>query len=72
MPTNIVPEDPTAGLFALGANGTVQVFTQFSTYRLAIEQHLSQGELANTVEAHGIYNDASVTITADQMFTVLQ
>jgi hypothetical protein len=72
MPTNIVPEDPTAGLFALGANGTVQVFTQFSAYRLAVEQHLSQGQLANTVGAHGMYSDASGTITADQMFTVLQ
>ena len=71
MPTSIVPEDPTAGLFALGANGTVQVFTQFTGYRLALEQHLSQGQLANAVGAHGVYNDASATITVDQMFTVL-
>jgi uncharacterized protein DUF4382 len=68
----IVPQDPGAGLFALGSNGTVQVFTQFSGYRLALEQHLSQGQLANTVGAHGMYSDASVTITADQIYTVLQ
>jgi uncharacterized protein DUF4382 len=68
----IVPQDPSAGLFALGSNGTVQVFTQFSGYRLALEQHLSQGQLANTVGAHGMYSDASVTITADQIYTVLQ
>ena len=68
----IVPQDPSAGLFALGANGTVQVFTQFSGYRVALEQRLSQGQLANTVGAHGIYSDASATITADQIFTVLQ
>jgi len=68
----IVPENPSAGLFALGSNGTVQVFTQFSGYRLALEQHLSQGQLANTVGAHGMYSDASVTITADQIYTVLQ
>src|SRR5262249_30708581 len=53
MPTNIVPEGPSASLFALGSNGTVQVFTQFSGYRLALEQHLSQGQLANTVGAKG-------------------
>ena len=68
----IVPENPSAGLFALGSNGTVQIFTQFSGYRLALEQHLSQGQLANTVGAHGIYSDTSVTITADQIYTVLQ
>ena len=68
----IVPQDPAAGLFALGANGTVQVFTQFPAYRSALEQHLSQGQLANTVGAHGMYSDASVTITADQIYTVLQ
>lgn len=68
----IVPENPSAGLFALGSNGTVQVFTQFSGYRLALEQHLSQGQLANAVGAHGMYSDASVTITADQIYTVLQ
>ena len=68
----IVPENPSAGLFALGSNGTVQIFTQFSGYRLALEQHLSQGQLANTVGAHGMYSDTSVTITADQIYTVLQ
>jgi len=39
---------------------------------MQLEQHFSQGQLANTVGAHGMYNDASVTITADQIFTVLQ
>lgn len=68
----IVPENSSAGLFALGSNGTVQIFTQFSGYRLALEQHLSQGQLANTVGAHGMYSDTSVTITADQIYTVLQ
>lgn len=68
----IAPQNPSAGLFALGYNGTVQVFIQFSGYRLALEQHLSQGQLASAVGAHGIYSDTSVTITADQIYTVLQ
>ncbi len=72
LPINVVPDNAGAGLFALGSNGTVQVFTQFSGYRLALAQHLSQGQLASTVGAQGVYNDASATITADQMFTVFQ
>jgi len=49
----------------------VQVFTQFSAYRLALEQDLSQGQHAGTVGAHGMYDDASGTISADQIYTVL-
>lgn len=72
QPVNLVPDNPTGGLFALGANGTVQVFTQFPAYRLAVEEQLSQGRHANTVGAHGVYDDAAVTISADQIYAVLQ
>ena len=72
QPANIASDNAAGGLFALGANGTVQVFTQFPTYRLAVENQLSQGRHANTVGAHGVYDDASATLTADQIFTVLQ
>jgi len=68
----IVPTNPTQGLFAVGSNGQVQVFTQFHDYSVALEQSLMQGQKANTVGAHGTYSDASVTITADQIYTVLQ
>ena len=72
LPPTIVPENPDRGLFALGSNGRVEVFTQFSAYRLALEQHLAQAQMANTVGAHGMYSDSMVTITADQIYTVLQ
>jgi hypothetical protein len=68
----IAPKDPTGGLFALGSGGRVEVFTKFQGYSLALEQHLAQGQQANTVAAHGIYTDLSATITADQIYTVLQ
>jgi hypothetical protein len=68
----IAPKDPTGGLFALGSGGRVEVFTQFQGYSLALEQHLAQGQQANTVAAHGIYTDLSATIAADQIYTVLQ
>lgn len=68
----IAPENPAQGLFALGSSGKVEVFTQFPAYRLALEQHLAQGRMAGTIGARGLYNDSSVTITADQIYTVLQ
>ncbi|HET9574842.1 MAG TPA: hypothetical protein VFP04_00480, partial [Nitrospira sp.] len=68
----IAPQDPTQGLFAIGFSGKVEVFTQFPGYRLALEQHLAQGQKAGTVGAHGVFTDLSVTITADQIYTVLQ
>jgi hypothetical protein len=68
----IVPENPDRGFFARGSNGRVEVFTQFSAYRVALEPHLAQAQMANTVGAHGMYRDTSVTITADQIYTALQ
>jgi hypothetical protein len=68
----IVPVNPIQGLFAVGSSGQVQVFTQFHDYRLALQQHLAQGQMANVVGAHGVFSDSSVTITADQIYTVLQ
>ncbi len=68
----IAPEDPTRGLFAIGGNGPVQVFTQFPLYRQAIEQHVTQGQRAHLIGARGLYSDSAVTITADQIYTVLQ
>ena len=72
LPPTIVPKNPTAGLFALGSSGKVQVFTQFHEYSLALGQQLTQGQLANTIGAHGIFTDLSGTIMADQIYTVLQ
>jgi hypothetical protein len=68
----IVPANPIQGLFAVGSSGQVQVFTQFHDYSLALQQRLIQGQMANAVGAHGRYSDSSVTITADQIYTVLQ
>ncbi|HSS30645.1 MAG TPA: hypothetical protein VLL06_06475, partial [Nitrospiraceae bacterium] len=68
----IAPANPIQGLFAVGSSGQVQVFTQFHDYSLALQQRLAQGQMANVVGAHGGYSDLSVTITADQIYTVLQ
>jgi hypothetical protein len=68
----IAPENPDRGLYALGSGGKVEIFTQFSKYRTTLEERLTQGKLASGVGAHGIFDDASATITADQIFTALQ
>ena len=67
-----IPEHADQGLFALGVAGKVTVFTQYQSYRAAIEQQLSRGGHASVVGAHGTFSDASVTVTADQIYTVLQ
>ncbi len=68
----VTPEHADQGLFALGVGGKVTVFMQYQSYRAAIEQQLSQGGHASVVGAHGIFSDAAVTVTADQVYTVLQ
>ena len=68
----ITPEQADQGLFALGVAGKVTVFTQYQSYRAAIEQQLSQGRHASVVGAHGTFSDAAVTVTADQIYTQLQ
>ncbi|HJT19957.1 MAG TPA: hypothetical protein VJ746_05780 [Nitrospira sp.] len=71
-PPTIAPSNPTQGLFAIGLNGTVQVFTQFTGYWQALQQQLAQGQKAGVIGAHGLFNDPTVTMTADQIYTVLQ
>jgi hypothetical protein len=66
----IVPTNPLQGLFAVGSSGQVQVFTQFHDYSLALQQHLTQGQMARTFGAHGLFSDSTVTMMADQIFTV--
>ena len=68
----IVPANPAQGLFAVGSGGQTQVFTQFHEYSVALQQSLAQGQMANAIGAHGMYTDSSVTITADQIYTVLK
>jgi hypothetical protein len=67
-----IAPDPSQGLFAIGFHGKVEVFTQFPNYRAALDLHLAQGQQADTIGAHGVFNDSTVTITADQIYTVLQ
>lgn len=63
------------GLFVIGANGTVQVFTQFAAYQQALQSGLNSGLKARSFFAAGgtgSYVDATKTLTAATMATALQ
>lgn len=65
--------DPVSGLFVIGINGTVQVYTQLSAYQAALQADLLAGRKARGfVASGGPYVDATKTLTAGAMAAVLQ
>ncbi len=70
--TTIQPRSDGRGLFAIGYRGTVQVYTEFEPYRLALIAKLSNGQKTRGLGAHGAFVDSSATVTADRMFAVMR
>jgi hypothetical protein len=65
--------DPARGLFVIGIDGTVRVYTQLSTYQTALQADLAAGRKARSFVAFGgPYVDATKTLTAGAMAAVLQ
>lgn len=65
--------NPARGLFVIGINGTVQVYTQLSTYQTALQADLMAGRKARGFVAFGgNYVDSTQTLTAGAMAAVLQ
>lgn len=65
--------DPAHGLFVIGVNGTVQVYTQMSSYQSALQSNLTAGRKASGFVAFGgIYTDSTKTLSAGAMATALQ
>ena len=65
--------DPARGLFVIGIDGTVQVYTQLSAYQTALQADLAAGRKARGFVAFGgPYVDATKTLTAGTMAAVLQ
>jgi len=63
------------GLFVIGIDGSVQVYTQFSAYQQALQANLGAGRKARAFFASGgpgSYSDATKTLTAGAMAAVLQ
>jgi len=65
--------NPARGLFVIGINGTVQVYTQLGNYQAGLQAGLAAGRKARSFIASGdTYFDASRTLTANLMVTGLQ
>jgi hypothetical protein len=77
LPTTATPFvqaiNPARGLFVIGDNGTVQVYTRLSAYQAALQLELAAGRRARGfVASGGIYIDATKTLTAGAMAAALQ
>ncbi len=65
--------NPARGLFVIGDNGTVTVYTRLSAYQAALQADLAAGRKARSfVASGGTYVDARQTLTANLMATGLQ
>lgn len=64
--------DPARGLFVIGINGTMQVYTRMSSYQAALQSNLATRSAKGFVAFGGIYDDPSKTLSAGVMATVLQ
>ncbi|HYL08206.1 MAG TPA: hypothetical protein VEU76_06630 [Candidatus Udaeobacter sp.] len=65
--------NPARGLFVIGTNGTVRVYTQLGNYQTALQADLATGRKARSfVASGGTYLDATKTLTSSLMATALQ
>lgn len=70
---SVQASNPARGLFVIGRNGTVQVYTQLGSYQAALQADLLAGSKARSfVASGGIYVDATKTLTSSLMATALQ
>src|SRR5882762_5801693 len=77
LPTSDTPTvqaiNPARGLFVIGTDGTVQVYTRLSSYQAALQTELAAGRKARSfVASGGTYVDATKTLTSSLMATALQ
>jgi hypothetical protein len=68
----VTPRDATHGLYAIGYQGSVQVYTQFDQYQLALGERLGAGQKARAFGARGVFDDSAVELSASSTFAALQ
>jgi hypothetical protein len=68
----IEPRASGVNLFAIGYQGTIQVYTQFDLYEQALQANLTQSRKARGIVAFGTYADGTGTLTAARAFTVFE
>jgi hypothetical protein len=70
---SVQASNPARGLFVIGKNGTVQVYTQLGSYQAALQADLAAGRKARSfVASGGTYVDATKTLRSSLMATALQ
>ena len=77
--TDVLPNSPVVHpkntpppLFAIGYQGTVQLYTQFDAYSQALQASLNSGKKARLLSAYGIFADATTTLDATRVFAAFQ
>jgi hypothetical protein len=68
----IEPQTTGTSLFAIGYQGTVTVYSQFSLYEQALQTNLAQGRRVRALAAGGSYADAATTLTAKGAVTAFE
>jgi hypothetical protein len=68
----VEPRPSGVNLFAIGYQGTVQVYTQFDLYEQALQANLAQNREVRGIAAFGSYADTSGTLTAARAFTAFE
>jgi hypothetical protein len=69
---SVQPTDPAHGLFAIGYQGTVTVYTQFDAYQQALGARLAASQKARAFGGLGSYTDATTSFTGRRLFTAFQ
>lgn len=68
----VEPRSSGVNLFAIGYQGTVQVYTQFDLYEQALQANLAQNRKVRGIAAFGSYADSDSTLTAARAFTAFE
>jgi hypothetical protein len=59
-------------IFAIGYQGTVQVYTDFDVYRQELATRLTNGQKARVLGGRGNFDETTATLTARGVFTAMQ
>jgi hypothetical protein len=70
--TVVEPYSSAFGVYAIGYQGTIQIYTNFGEYEAALVYRLGSGRQARILGAFGTFEDASTTMSAKKAFVMLQ
>ena len=68
----VTPKSTPLGLYAICYQGTVQLYTQFDTYSLALQTSLDSRKKARLLIGYGTFTDATTTLDATRVLAAFQ